>query len=1210
MDSAFMELRCLAHKSVFALLAALFCAVCASGQVTSGTIFGTVKDQSGALVATATVTAIDPATGVSRTISTNESGEFVIANLPPGTYTITVSVTGFKKVEKTGVVLSAADRLNAGDFVLTVGAATEQVLVTADAGELQLQSNSGERSDLVTSKQLNDVAMNGRNVLDYMKLVPGVISSFNGAVSGTGGLDSMNINGTRANQHEFTIDGASNVDTGNNGGTHVTINPDAIEEVKILTANYQAEFGKAAGGQIAIVTKGGTNQWHGDGRFFHRNESLNANEYFNKRDQLSASTPFNTPPLYRYNYIGYQVGGPIRKDKLFVFWNQEYYRQFVPIGGTTQFYTPTALERQGDFSQSTDSSGNPVVISGPGITNNKIDPAKLPSAQQAVFTQIQKILNLYPLPNVSGFGVGGQNYNFSEALSGNAPRREDILRIDYQLNQKNRLYGRWLHNAETDSSPFVPFPGPFGIFACASSVSFPGGCTQHHPGWNLSVNLVSTITTSLLNEFSVGPSHTLSIAEGTNGNISLAKNGIDLPLLYPATTIPDMSFSGLGSTNFGGGYLGATPWKQANTTINVNDNLTWVKRNHTFKFGMFYQRNRKDQIAWGNVNGQFSFSQGPTSGGTCPASAPNCALGDPFASALLGSFDSFDQSTARPVGYFRYNQLEFYAQDTWKLTSRFTLDYGMRFAWIPPQYDAKNQVALFDPSAYNPATAVKIDGGGNIVPNSGDPLDGMKFTNSGGLPAGGWDSRGIMPEPRLGFAYDPFNNHKTVFRGGFGMMHDRTQGNLIFNTVFNNPALVQTAQLGSGNIASLSNPSFGNGVLSNILGAARNGKVPTVYSFSFGVQREIARSTTLDVAYVGTMGRHLVTARDINTIPYGYSFTRAAQDPENFTSYCASPAPGNPCTNGLPAVEPNLPLEYSAAGYNFSGAYAYGRQSYSNAPLVAYKGYGQIQYLQFDGTSNYNSLQASLQRRFSKGFTFGGVYTYSKALTTANSDQDMQDPFNVRGLDYRAAGWDRTHVFAVNYVYDLPSVTKHLGGSKWLSYITDNYQLSGVTQFMTGTPVDMNNSWNWEPGAADGSNMWGAIPYYYTLDKSLNPVLPPIGTRLRGSRDILRSGGLQDWDLSLFKNIPIGEGSRYSIQLRLEAFNAFNHPNFNDRHYADAINSTVNGPWQWTYPSQAGTGSSSPAFTVSKTSNFGTPSDTYSGVGGPRVVQLGAKIYF
>jgi hypothetical protein len=275
-------------------LATLLCSSVSLAQVTSGTIFGTVTDQTGAAVANAPVIVRDAATGVTRSISTSENGGFVAANLPPGTYSVAVELAGFKKLEKTGLILSAADRLNAGNLVLTVGSATEEVTVTAQSAELQLQSDSGERSDLITTKQLNDVALNGRNVLDYMKLIPGVTSTFDGHVSGTGGLDQLNINGTRANQHEYTIDGASNVDTGNNGGTHVTLNPDAIEEVKILTSNYQAEFGKAAGGQIAIVTKGGTNQWHGDVRFFHRNEGLNANEFFNKKNEL-ASQSANTP---------------------------------------------------------------------------------------------------------------------------------------------------------------------------------------------------------------------------------------------------------------------------------------------------------------------------------------------------------------------------------------------------------------------------------------------------------------------------------------------------------------------------------------------------------------------------------------------------------------------------------------------------------------------------------------------------------------------------------------------------------------------------------------------------------------------------------------------------------------------------------------------------------------------------------------------------
>ncbi len=1177
-------------QSLFATLAICLCNTALTAQVTSGTIFGSVKDPSGAVVPSATITVRNGEIGVTRVATSSESGDFVVPNLPPATYSISVEAQGFKKMETRSVVLSAADKLNAGDFVLQVGSTTETVSVTADAGQLQLQANSGERSDLVTNKQLNEIAINGRNVLDYMKLVPGVISSFDGHASGTGGLDAMNINGTRANEHEFTIDGASNVDTGNNGGTHVTINPDAIEEVKVLTSNYQAEYGKAAGGQIAITTKSGTNQWHGNGRFFHRNESLNANEWFNKANQLHPSNPAVTPPynapfLYRYNYIGYQIGGPIKKDKLFVFWNQEFYRQLIPVGGTTQFYTPTALERQGDFSQSVDGNGQPIVIYDPAtgnpFPNDKIDPSQLSAAQQNIFTQVQKILNLYPLPNASGFNSNGL-YNYSTSLSYSDPRSEDIARVDYQLNLNNRLFARWIHNNDHEQTPFSP--GGLGAVDCLAAINFPGGCIQEHPGWNLSVNLVSTIRPNLLNEFSIGPSVTKSLVTGANGNISTAKNGIDLPLLFPSETIPDMSFSGLNNVGFGWSYLGSMPWHQANTTINVNDNVTWVRNRHTIKTGLFYQRSRKDQIAWGNVNGQFNFNASSTApSSACPAGT---ACGDPYASALLGEFTSFDQSTARPVGFFRYNQLEFYAQDTWRATNDLTLDYGMRFAWIPPQYDAKNQIALFDPSAYDASKAVTVNPDGSLVPGSGDPLNGMRFTANNTIPDGGWNSRGIMPEPRLGFAYDVLGHHKTIVRGGAGMMHDRIQGNLIFNPVFNNPAVVQTVQLAAGNISNLSTAqsSLGSAVLGNIVGAARSGNVPTVYSFSFGVQRELGGGTTLDVAYVGTFSRHLVTSRDINAIPYGYAFTRAAQDPS--------------CFGGtVPAVEPGLPSEYAAAGYSFSGLCAYGHSSYTDALLVPYKGYGQVPYLKFDGTANYNSLQVSLQRRFSRGLTFGGVYTYSKALTTADSDQDTQDTFNPRGLDYRAADWDRTHVFAVNYVYDIPGVAKHFGAPKWLAYLTDNYQLSGITQFETGAPIDTGNGWAGEPGALNGSNMWGAIPLYYAYDKNLNPLLPAIGPQVRGSRDTLRTGGMQNWDMSIFKNVPLGAKETRYLQLRLEAYNAFNHPNFMDRNYSVDLN----GPWEW----QPGT-----PFTISRGSGWGKYTDTYSGVGGFRVLQLGAKFYF
>ncbi|MCU1309097.1 MAG: TonB-dependent receptor [Candidatus Angelobacter sp.] len=1178
----------LLRNSLFvALFACLICGTVAA-QVTSGTIFGSVKDPSGAYVPKASVVVKSPQIGVERKVVSSNSGTFTVPNLPPATYTITVEAPGFQRLEKQGVTLSAADRLNAGDFQLTVGAAESSVTVTADAAQLQLQTNSGERSDLITNKQLNNVALNGRMVLDYMKLIPGVVSSFDGHQSGTGGIDAFNINGTRANQHEFTIDGASNVDTGNNGGTHVTINPDAIEDVKVLTSNYQAEYGKAAGGQVVITTKSGTNQFHGNARYFHRHEGLNANDWFAKQND----TPI---AKYRYNYAGYQLGGPVlvpgtdfnkSKNKLFFFWGQEYYNQLIPVSGVTTFYTPTVLERQGDFSQSKDGNGNPILISGPAIVNNKIVPSMLSASQKAMFDQVQKILNLYPQPNVSGHN----DYNYSTTLSYANPRREDILRVDYQLNDKNRLFARWIHNTDNQAAPILPWPG-LGTFACAGAINLAGGCTSTHPGWNLSTSLVSTITPTIINEFSVGPSVTKTRTDSVGGSLSVGKNGINLPLLYPVSpdqSIPDMGFGGVPGVNFGWSYLGATPWYQANTTINLNDNLTWARGKHTLKTGIFYQRSRKDQISWGNVNGQFSFSTNPTAPSNCPA---NTTCGDPYASALLGMFQNFSQSSARPEGFFRYNQLEFYVQDTWKLTPRLTLDYGMRFSWIPPQYDAKNQIAVFDPNAYDPAKAVHVNSDGSIdLTKGGNPLNGLVFTNNGTAPDGGWNSRGIMPEPRLGFAYDPFGDHKTVLRGGVGMMHDRTQGNLIFNTVFNNPALVVTPKVSSNNISNL--PSLTAAAqagitspLTSIFGAEKGGKVPTVYSFSLGVQRDLGAGITMDVAYVGTMSRHLVTSRDINAIPYGTAFTKAAQDPNCF--------PGGV----VPNVEPNLPQQYAAAGYSFSGQCALGRSSFTNAPLVPYKGYDQIEYLKFDGTSNYNSLQVSLQRRFSKGLTFGAAYTWSKSLTTANGDEDRQDPFNPL-LDYRAAGWDRTHVVAINYVYDLPNVTKHFDGPKWLSAITDNFQLSGVTQFMTGTPIDLNNGFSFESGALTGSNMWAAIPYYYTLDKSGNVVAPQIGLPTRGTRDILRSGGMQNWDMSLFKNIHVGSNEQRYIQLRLEGFNAFNHPNFQNKYY----NINVDGPWQWNSPSTP--------VTVSKGSTWGQNSSQYGGVGGPRVVQLGAKFYF
>lgn len=1153
---------------LFGLIALLGLPTATRAQVTSGTIFGSVEDPTGAFVPSAIITATDSNIGIVRTSTSSDAGTFALPNLPPGNYTLQATAPGFKLYRKSGLMLSAADNLNAGALILEVGSASATVEVSANSGQLQIQADSGERSDVITSKQLSEVAMNGRNVLDYLRLIPGVSGVGAFAASGTGGLSSYSINGTRENSHEFTLDGSSNVDTGDNGGTQVTMNIDAISEVKVLTSNYAAEFGKAAGGQIAVVSKGGTNKFHGGAHYFHRNDGMNATGWYNNHNDIPKL-------LYRYNTEGYAIGGPIKRDKLYFFWSNEFYQQLVPAG-TNSYYVPTTAERQGDFSKSYNSSGQPLTVYQPGTTT-PFAGNKIPS--QLIDTSMQSIMNLYAQPNVSSFGVSQFSYNRIDNISFNDPRKEFIARVDYQITPNERAFVRWTGNRESTITPMQT-----GILQCMGTLQIVGGCLETQPGWNLAVDLTSTLRSNLLNELTIGPSVYRTTWTSNNGNLSIGKNNINLPLLYTVpsnTSIPDISYGGNGM-NYPWSYYGANPWFQANTTININDNLTWVKKNHSLKFGIFYQRSRKDQPAWGNYNGQFNFNNCATSN-----NAISCdpSTGSPFASALLGLFSNFDQSSARPRGYFRYNQLEFYAQDTWQVTPRLTLNYGMRFVWIPPQYDAISQIALFDPTSFSRSAAVQIDTNGNPIPDSGNPLEGMKYVATGTLPRGGWNDRGIMIEPRVGFAWDPIGDRKGVLRGGFGMAHDREQGNLVFNPTFTNPMYVTTPAINTPTYLPLSAiktaPQSAPGVLSGILGADRKGQVPTVYSFSLGVQRDLGAGFAMDVAYVGTISRHLVTARDANTIPYGTALTKAAQNPANFPEGI------------VPDVEPNLPPEYAAAGYSFSGQYAY-----PDNYLAPFWGYNQLEYYKFDGTSNYHALQASLQRRFGHKLTAGAAYTWSKSMTTSTADESYVDPFNPRKYNYQVAGWDRTHVAAINYVYQLPAVARYIGGSRVIGLLTDGYQISGVSNFMTGTPT-----WTpfWVAGSQlSGGRQWSKIPpAYLGIDSSGKPILPAIGQPYKGTPERLRDGGMQTWDMSLFKNFPLGE-NRGTFQIRCETYNVFNHPNFASHDLGASLNlpSYSNG----VYTPES----------VSLDSGWKQPTSMWSqaGPGGPRVIQLGARFDF
>src|SRR6266498_2443853 len=362
------------RKTTMRALAAMAAVLALAGRASAqsaGSITGAVKDTSGAVLPGATVTLASPAIGVTRNTNSDPKGVFVALQLPPGTYTVRVELSGFKTFEKGSIILPTASKVNVGDILLEVGRLSEVVSVEADVGRLQIQSESAERSDLVTNKQLRDLALNGRNITDLFKTIPGVVAG--GTITSStvqNVVGQFNVNGTRSNQHEYTLDGVTNLNLGNNTGALVSVNPDALQEVKILTSNYQAEYGRASGGYIALTTRSGTNQFHGGARYFRRHDSLNADTFFNNaRGGADKGFP---RPLYRYNFYGWDFGGPViipklvnGRNKLFFFISQEYYRQLVPQAASINILVPTAAERAGDFSKSVDGTGRAINIIDP-----------------------------------------------------------------------------------------------------------------------------------------------------------------------------------------------------------------------------------------------------------------------------------------------------------------------------------------------------------------------------------------------------------------------------------------------------------------------------------------------------------------------------------------------------------------------------------------------------------------------------------------------------------------------------------------------------------------------------------------------------------------------------------------------------------------------------------------------------------------------------
>ncbi len=1161
----------------------------------TGSMTGRVVDPQGSAVPNATVMATESAKRVTITTKTTDQGEFNLAGLLPGNYTVSVEAAGFKKLDRPNIPLNAQDKLALGNLSLEVGAVTESIEISAS--QALLQTDSVERSEAIVGKQIENIEVNGRNPLDMAKLIPGILSTANVSVGGSGGLSGVFVNGNRGTMNQLTINGIGDIDTGADGSQNVTVSIDSMAEFKVLTGQYQAEYGRNAGGQIAMVTKSGTDQFHGSGYIYHRHDDLNANTFINNARGLSRS-------LYRYNDPGYTIGGPAyiprlfekTKNKLFFFWSQEWQEQLSPVAAKN-VEVPTALERQGNFSQSVDNNGKPLTIRDPN-TQQPVPGNIIPASQ--IYGIGQKLANLLPLPNTAGTG-----YNYSSQVSGQTPRREDLLRMDYNVTQNLRIFGHWINNIQ-------PVVNVYGSFVLGENVPLVP-INDPVPGYSFAGGATYVINPTMTDEFNMGMTkNSINIFE-SNSTLTRTASGVTLPLLYPNAVqndyIPQINVNGTHLANTPSFGTADAPFVNYNTTIDISNNLTKVWGQHTIKAGVYLQRSRKNQTSFSDNNGSYNW-------GDTTSNPYDTGYG--YSNMLYGVYNTMDQSSAYINGLYRYWNIEEYAQDTWKITPRLTFDYGLRGSWYQPQYDAGLQASTFILADWNPAKAPRLyspamingvrsayDGPTNQVlpaydiglevPGTGDPFNGIcqaakcvnKYLSK---------NRGEQWGPRFGFAWDITGQQNFVLRAGGGIYYDRFQGNRVFDFVRNPPETVQpTLTYGFAQ-----NITPGNALLGppTLFAADPTGKVPTTYNYQVSLQTRLPWNMALDTAYVGTQGRHLQDNRNLNGVPYGADFLPQNQDP---------------------TLSSTALLGNSALMANFL------------RPLY---GYNSVTVYESAATSNYNGLQIGLNRRASNGLFVGATYTWSHALTTASTDTTSVriDQF-TRLADYGNATFDVRQNFALNYVYTIPGPKS---GNYFLKSVANGWQVSGVTQIRSGLPFTPgfsvtsatsvnqtgSNTESARIGVIKGCNPYtGSSDPFNRLNAACFTAPLPGSTGLESGQNWLYNPGLINFDLAIQKEFSVKE--RLHMQLRVDAFNVFNHANFNNGLNGSNQNGANQNLNFNAYPTNAnGIVTGLPTLANNATAynsagqlvnvtGFGSVTSAAPGApGGPRVLQLLARITF
>ena len=1054
-------------------------------QATTGRIAGVVKDTSGAVLPGVTVTVVETKTRFTRTDVTGAGGNYTFANLPLGDYTVSAELEGFKKVSKAGFALVADGRV-AADFALEVGAFSETVQVTVAAETVN--TISGEVSRTVDRAQVQDMALNGRNYMQMVTLVPGAP-----LVDTTAPLDIMTglginttVNGSRTNSSLLTVDGGFNMDGGSNNSQISNVGIDFIDQVSVKTSNFSAEYGRNSGAAINVVTRSGSNALKGSGFEYMRRDKFDSNDYFNDKKGIAK-------PTLKYDNPGFSIGGPIRKDKIFFFGGMEWKRIRRLTSPTTRTL-PTSLMRSGNFSQLSTKIIDPLT--GKQFLGNIIPSYRITGDGTAianVYDTMSKVAAQYNDALTTNNAVFQDNNPFDF--------RQEMLRLDYQPSGAHRVTLRVL----LDHYNLIE---PGGTFINSQMPTVP--TNRMRPGRNVQVNEYWTLSNNLINEAKFNYSGNDQHVPPVGDYWKRSTYGFQFPQVYSGggnypDSIPDVTFTG-GYANFNGAAqsLLSPTWDYS-----ASDNITWIKGGHTLKAGALFVYNQKNQNGRSTYDGSVSFS---TSGN------PN-TTGNAFADALLGNYRTYQEAQLDPIGYFRFHQWEAFVSDAWRVNDKLSVEAGLRWAWQMPTITLGNNTTSFDPALYNPSQAVTVLSNGTIVPGSGNRYNGL--TKPGAVPsdqvanvpnANSADvatipiaaSRGYYKNqnlwaPRVSFAWKPFGDDSTAVRGGAGLFYDRPEGNLYFALV-NNPPFSLSSSYENGN---LSNPA-GGAASALVPWASMNAldpnlKIPSVWNWSLGVQRELPFwGMFAEVTYVGNHGQNLIRQPDINRPSFA-------------------------------------DLEANAVGAKANTNY-----------LRPYKGYSNILMRLSDASSKYNALQVFLSRRRGNiNFTLN--YTYSKAFDNGSGNGDNLDT----GADWHdlSYNWgpsdnDRRHVFVSTWTVRLPWWQER---TDVLGQVFGGWEISGITRLQSGAPFSVSGNTAIGTRRADftgGSEQAGnsgtlqADNSVAWLDVTKFTVAPE--SRLGNSgRNTFYGPGLKQWDISLRKQFKL-KGS-VKAQFSADFFNAFNN---------------------------------------------------------------------